>query len=119
MVPQWRIQDFPEEGAPTLGGAPTYDFAKFFQKLHEIERISTPGGGATCPSCPPLDPPLYQITRLLNNYILHSVFTARKRSFGQGIVFTPVCHSVHGGRGVGVSAQLHAGVHTLLADPPP
>ena len=39
MVPQWRIQDFPEEGAPT------YDFAKFSQKLHEIERISTPGGG--------------------------------------------------------------------------
>ena len=37
---QWRIQDFPEEGAPTLqGGAPTYDFAKFPQKLHEIERI--------------------------------------------------------------------------------
>ena len=36
---QWRIQDFPEEGAPT------YDFAKFSQKLHEIERIWTPGGG--------------------------------------------------------------------------
>ena len=27
------------------GGAPTYDFAKFPQKLHEIERIWTPGGG--------------------------------------------------------------------------
>ena len=26
---QWRIQDFPEEGAPTPRGAPTYDFAKF------------------------------------------------------------------------------------------
>ena len=37
---QWRIQDFPEEGAPTPGGgAPTYDFAIFSQKLHEIERI--------------------------------------------------------------------------------
>ena len=48
---QWRIQDFPEEGAPTLqaggGGAPTYNFAKFSQKLHEIERIWTPGGGAS------------------------------------------------------------------------
>ena len=42
---QWRIQDFPEEGAPTpRGGAPTYDFAKFSPKLHEIERIWTPGG---------------------------------------------------------------------------
>ena len=42
---QWRIQDFPEEGTPTPRGAPTYDFAKFSQKLHEIERIWT-GGGA-------------------------------------------------------------------------
>ena len=36
---QWQIQDFPEEEAPTLQGAPTYDFAKISQKLHEIERI--------------------------------------------------------------------------------
>ena len=36
---------FPRGGAPTPrggGGAPTYDFAKFSQKLHEIERIWTP-----------------------------------------------------------------------------
>ena len=33
-------------GANSPGGAPTYDFAKFSQKLHEIERIWTPGGGA-------------------------------------------------------------------------
>ena len=39
---QWRIQDFPEVGAPT------YDFAKFPQKLHDIERIWTRrGGGAS------------------------------------------------------------------------
>ena len=25
------------------------------------------------------------------------IFTARKRSLGQGDIFTPVCHSVHGG----------------------
>ena len=35
---------FPKGGAPTLGGlggeeTSTYDFAKFSQKLHEIERI--------------------------------------------------------------------------------
>ena len=42
---QWRIQDFPEVGAPTpQGRALTYDFAKISQKLHEIERIWTPGG---------------------------------------------------------------------------
>ena len=48
---QWRIQDFPEEGAPTPrgGGAPTYEFAKFSQKMHEIERIWTGGR----PSRPP------------------------------------------------------------------
>ena len=33
-------------GANSPGGAPTYDFAKFSQKVHEIERIWTPGGGA-------------------------------------------------------------------------
>ena len=55
---QWRIQDFPKEGAPTpQGGTPTYDFAKFSQKLHEIERIWAPGGGRAS-LAPPLDPPL-------------------------------------------------------------
>ena len=33
-------------GANSQGGAPTYDFAKFSQKLHEIERIWAPRGGA-------------------------------------------------------------------------
>ena len=36
---------FPRGGAPTPQGAPTYDFAKISRKLHEIERIWTPGGG--------------------------------------------------------------------------
>ena len=43
---QWRIEDFPGEGAPT------YDFAKFSQKLHEIERIWAPRG-ARVPHAPP------------------------------------------------------------------
>ena len=38
------------------GGAPTYHFAKFSQKLHEIERIWARGGAR--PSRPPLDPPV-------------------------------------------------------------
>ena len=54
---QWRIQDFPKEGAPTLRGVPTYDIAKISQKLHEIERIWTPGGG-TRPKFYYVDPPL-------------------------------------------------------------
>ena len=54
---QWRIQDYPEVGAPTLWdrGSPTYDFAKFSQKLHEIERIWAPWGASLAP---PLDPPM-------------------------------------------------------------
>ena len=37
-------------------------------------------------------------------YDVHSIaiFTARKRSLGQSNVFTPVCHSAHGGRGGGL-----------------
>ena len=55
---QWRIQDFPEVGTPTLQGTPTYDFAKFSQKLHKIERIWTP---RVASPAPPLDPPLAKI----------------------------------------------------------
>ena len=40
---QWRIQDFAQVGRQPSNGAPTYDFAKYSQKLHEIERIWTPG----------------------------------------------------------------------------
>ena len=32
---RWRIQDFPQVGAPALGGGTTYNFAKFSQKLGE------------------------------------------------------------------------------------
>ena len=50
---------FPRGGGTNSpqGGAPTYHFARFSQKLHEIERIWAPGGG-TRPSRPPLDPPV-------------------------------------------------------------
>ena len=48
---QWQIQYFPEVEAPTLQGAPTYDFAKVSPKLHEIERIWTPVG-ACIPQAP-------------------------------------------------------------------
>ena len=45
-------------GANSPGGVPTYDFAKFSQKLHEIERIWTPGGRILRA---PLDPPLVSV----------------------------------------------------------
>ena len=47
-------------GANSPGGAPTYDFAKSFQKMHEIERILSPRGGAR-PKFYYVDPPLYCI----------------------------------------------------------
>ena len=52
---------FPRGGganSPGGGGVPTYDFANFPQKLHEIERIWTLGGGMGGGACAPLDPPL-------------------------------------------------------------
>ena len=42
VCPQWRIQDFPQGGAPTSKIA--IIFSNFCQKLHENERIWTPGG---------------------------------------------------------------------------
>ena len=49
---QWRIQDFPEEGASTPKvDVKSYYLAIFPQKLHEIERIWTHWG-------PLLDPPM-------------------------------------------------------------
>ena len=48
---QWRIQDFPQVGAPT------YDFAKISQKLHELKEFGPQGGGAR-PKFYYVDPPL-------------------------------------------------------------
>ena len=60
MQTQGRIQDSPYEWAPTLQGAPTYDFAKFCEDLHEIENILGRGRGARA-GAPPLNPPLRHI----------------------------------------------------------
>ena len=57
MSDQWLIQDFPQVGACTLQGG--RDFAKFSQKMHEIERIWMPGRGRGRASLTPsLDPPM-------------------------------------------------------------
>ena len=76
---QWRIQDFPRGG----GGANSqkcYYFSIFCRKLHENERIWTPGGR---PWRPPLDPPMVldkrrlitdcghiQIVRIISDFCL-------------------------------------------------
>ena len=59
---QGRVQDSPQEGAPILqggGGAPTYDFAKVSEELHEIEKILGRSGAFPAP---PLDPPLIEVS---------------------------------------------------------
>ena len=52
----------PRRGRQLSGGAPTYNFAKFSQKLHEIERTWTPGGAR--PKFYYVDPPLYVLASL-------------------------------------------------------
>ena len=53
---------FPRAGdANSPRGAPIHDYAKFTQKLHEIERILTRGGGGGARDAPPLDPPLIKM----------------------------------------------------------
>ena len=64
----WRIQDFPEKGAPTFPGggwgAPTYDFVKFSQKNCMKLKEFGPQGGDARPSRRPLDPPLCVVNEI-------------------------------------------------------
>ena len=61
----------PRRGRQLPRGAPTYDFAKFSQKLHEIERIWAPRGGRAS-LAPPLDPPLEIMAWKPGNYYVPS-----------------------------------------------
>ena len=54
-------------GANPLGGSPTYDFVKFSQKLHEIEKILGCGGRGGAP----LDPPLVSLRNSMNAHKNH------------------------------------------------
>ena len=65
---QWRIQDFPQGGAPTPKSAIIFQF--FPRKLHENERIWTPGGR---PWRPPLDPPMEGFLHAYKCYEIYSV----------------------------------------------
>ena len=51
-------------------GAPTYKFAGFSQKLHEIKKILIRRGGAA-PGAPPLDPPLRSKTLSVEQLALY------------------------------------------------
>ena len=41
---QWRIQDFPEVGAPTFRGAPTYDLQNFPKNCMKLKEFGPRGG---------------------------------------------------------------------------
>ena len=52
---QWRIQDFPQGGAPTPKIATIFQF--FAKNCMKMKEFGPPGGGAR-PWRPPLDPPM-------------------------------------------------------------
>ena len=112
-VNQWRIQDFPEEGAPTpQGGHQHTILPKFPKNCMKLKEFGPPGGRAS--PAPPLRsatvneqsinlPCLVShviqtcFSLMVRNLIevLTSIVIARKRSLRQGNVFTHVCDSVH------------------------
>ena len=69
---------------PRGGGAPTYDFAKFPQKLHEIERIWAPGGG-TRPKFYCVDPPL-QVVLVLVKIVSGGSRISQTAGGGRGVL---------------------------------
>ena len=56
---QWRIQDFPEEGAPTPQGGANIRFCQNFPKTAwNWKNLDPQGRGSASLAPPPLDPPL-------------------------------------------------------------
>ena len=95
--PQWRIQDFPEEGAPTLqGGCQHTILPNVPQKCMKLKEFG-PGGGGARPKFYYVDLPL-----------LHN-------SSCRNVMFLPVCMSFCSGG----CLLLGPGVYTPKADTPP
>ena len=74
---QWRIQDFLEEGAPTLQGGANIRFCQIFPKTAWNWKNSDPRGGAR-PKFYYVDPPLQRASDccklfLINDYIHLSI----------------------------------------------
>ena len=57
---QWRIQNFPEEGAPTPGGGRQHTILAYFPKNYMKLKEFGPGGGGMS-LVPPLDLPLVML----------------------------------------------------------
>ena len=78
-------------GANSPGGRQHTILPKFPKNCMKLKEFGPRGGGAR-PKFYYVDPPL-KITFKIK---IRTIFTIRKRSLGQGNIFTPVCHSVHG-----------------------
>ena len=61
-------------------------------------------------------PPRWLLQRTVRILLECMLVTVRKRSLGQGYVFTGVCHSVNRGGG---SASVHVGIHPPAKETPP
>ena len=62
---------FPVGGGANPLGAPTYDFANFSKKLHEVENILGRRGAA--PGAPPLDPPLKRVQITISKIMINEL----------------------------------------------
>ena len=77
---QWRIQDFPEEGAPTLQGGCQHTILPNFPKnCMKLKEFGPPGGGAR-PKFYYVDPPLHSI-------LWNTFYTSHKSIFRPLIVW--------------------------------
>ena len=78
-------------GRQSQGGAPTYKFARFSQKLHEIKKILVRGGGGGVRAGgTPLDPPLWWY---LNLYVIICKYFVTNR--GKWLKLTYSCKICH------------------------
>ena len=67
---------------PRGEGAPTYDFAKFSEKLHKLEKIL---GRRGAPGEPPLDPPLLYICYSISLICFRGITSNQwKESYSEG-----------------------------------
>ena len=78
-------------------------FLEYLVHLHLSKYIYTSGGSR-----------ISRRWRPLERWRRQAIITARKRSLGQGNIFTPVCHSVHGGG----LPQCMMGYHPPTRHPP-
>ena len=67
---QWRIQDFPQGGAPTPKIAIIFHI--FAENCMKMKEFGSPGGGAR-PWRPPLDPPMIRCVKLASVSVSVSV----------------------------------------------